>query len=118
MAVRPIAQLRREQQEMLDALREMETEASTATIETSPESGEPTYRLARVTQVVTSDPTYGPHLLVVPQILSGTPPTPSDRDVSAGRAYPTPNRSVSDYSADEYVAVWKIDAVWLAARLG
>ena len=50
---------------MLDTLREMEAEASTATIETPPESGEPTYRLARVTQVVTSDPTYGPHLLVV-----------------------------------------------------
>jgi hypothetical protein len=118
MAVRPIQQLRREQQEMLDALREMEAEASTATVETPAESGEPIYRLARVTQVVTSDPTYGPHVRVVPQILSGTPPAPSDRDVSAGRAYPTPNRSVNDYSVDEYVAVWKIDAVWLAARLG
>lgn len=103
---------------MLDALREIEAEASTATIETPPKSADPTYRLARVTQVVTSDPTYGPHLLAVPQILSGTPPTPADRDVSAGRVYPTPNRSVSDYSVDEYVAVWKIDAVWLAARLG
>jgi len=59
----------------------------------------------RVSSVVTTDPTYGPHLMVVRQVWSGVPPTVSDGDAVAVRCYPTPNHVVGDYSVNDYVRV-------------
>jgi len=59
----------------------------------------------RVDSVVSSDPDYGPHLVVVRQEWSGTPPTVSDSSALSVRCYPTPNRVVGDYSVDDYVRI-------------
>ncbi|MFQ6049197.1 MAG: hypothetical protein ACE5K7_07525, partial [Phycisphaerae bacterium] len=59
----------------------------------------------RVSAVVSSDPQYGPHLMVQPQEFVGSPPSPTDAGSSAVRCYPAPNRTVQDYSVDEYVKI-------------
>lgn len=72
---------------------------------------------ARVAQIVASDATYGPHLLVVRQAWSGTPPVPSDAVEETTRCYPTPNHAVADYVEDEIVRLVVAHSAWLAERL-
>ena len=65
----------------------------------------PTSVLGKITQVVGSDPTYGPHLVVQPQEYTGTPPSASDSIANTIRCYPTPNHVVGDYAVDEFVSI-------------
>ena len=74
--------------------------------------------IGRVTSVVTSDPTYGAHLVVEPQVFTGTPPAASAASQAPVRAYPTPERVVTDYSVDEYVSVVTVRGGLLALKLG
>ncbi len=61
--------------------------------------------LGKITQVVRSDPTYGPHLVVQPQEYTGTPPSASDSIANTIRCYPTPNHVVADYAVNEFVSI-------------
>ena len=72
---------------------------------------------ARVSQVVASDATYGPHLLVVRQGWAGTPPAPSDATADETRCYPTPNHTVTDYEIDEIVRLVVAHSCLMAERL-
>ncbi len=65
----------------------------------------PTSVLGKVTQVVSSDPTYGPHLVVQPQEYTGTPPSAADSIANTLRCYPTPNHVVGNYAVDEFVSI-------------
>lgn len=72
---------------------------------------------ARVSHIVTSDPTYGPHLRVVRQKFTGTPPSPTDATTEATRCYPTPNHTVSDFEVGELVRLIVAHSCLLAERL-
>ncbi len=61
--------------------------------------------LGKITQVVGSDPTYGPHLVIQPQEYTGTPPSASDSIANTVRCYPTSNHVVGDYAVDEFVSI-------------
>ena len=65
----------------------------------------PTSVLGKVTQVVGSDPTFGPHLVVQPQEYTGAPPATADSIANTIRCYPTPNHVVGDYAVNEFVAI-------------
>jgi len=72
----------------------------------------------RVTQVVGSDPTYGPHLVAALQRFSGTPPSPADASGAAAiRCYPTPGRSVGQYAVNEMVRLCAAAGAMLAEKL-
>ena len=74
--------------------------------------------VGKVTSVVTSDPSYGAHLVVASQEFSGTPPSASDAPKPSLRAYPTPNRVVTDYAVNEYVQLAVARGALLALKLG
>ncbi len=74
--------------------------------------------MAKVSSVVTSDPTYGAHLVVDAQEFSGTPRVPSAAAKPSLRAYPTPNRVVTDYAVNEYVQLQTARGALLAVKLG
>ncbi len=85
-----------------------------------PSTAMPTRVLGKITQVVTSDPTYGPHLVVQPQEYTGTPPAVSDSVASTVRCYPTPNNTVSTYAVDEFISMQIIadSHAYVAVKLG
>lgn len=69
-------------------------------------------------RVSSTDPVYGPHLLVVWQVWSGLPPTVSDSEGEPVRCYPTPNLTVNDYGADDYVRIVAARGAMVAELLG
>ena len=80
----------------------------------------PTSVLGKITQVVSSDPTYGPHLVVQPQEYTGTPPTTTDSIANTIRCYPTPNHVVGDYAVNEFVSIQILaqSDAYVAVKLG
>jgi hypothetical protein len=72
----------------------------------------------RVTEVVSSDPQYGAHLVVQPQRFTGVPPVVQDAEAAAVRCYPAPNRAVGDYAVDEYVKVTAARGAFVADKSG
>ncbi len=80
----------------------------------------PTSVLGKITTVVTSDATYGPHLVVQPQEYTGTPPTAADSITSTIRTYPTPNHAVGDYAVNEFVSIQILaqSDAYVAVKLG
>ncbi len=88
--------------------------------EQEPSPAMPTSVLGKVTQVVGSDPTYGPHLVVQPQQYTGTPPAASDSVANTARCYPTPNHVVGDYAVDEFVSIQILaeSDAYVAVKLG
>ena len=72
---------------------------------------------ARVSSIVTSDPTYGDYLMVVIQKWTGTPPAVSDSTAAAIRCYPTPNHTVADYTEDEIVLLLTAHGAMVAGKL-
>ena len=80
----------------------------------------PTSVLGKITQVVGSDPTYGPHVVVQPQEFVGTPPAAADSVANTIRCYPTPNHVVGDYAVDEFVSIQILadSDAYLAVKLG
>ena len=80
----------------------------------------PTSVLGKITQVVGSDPTYGPHLVVQPQEYTGVPPASADSIANTVRCYPTPNHVVADYAVNDFVAIQILaqSDAYVAAKLG
>jgi hypothetical protein len=102
MAARSAEELRRDQMALLEAYRQRlgsSGAGDTASV-TSPGAALP---WGQVTQVVTSDPDYGPHLMVQGQIYTGSPPAPADAPAAPLRCYPAPGKAVGDYSVNDYV---------------
>ena len=64
------------------------------------------------------DPTYGAHLVVQPQVFSGTPPVASAAVKPEVRAYPTPNNVVTDYAVNEFVVLVTARGALLAVKVG
>ena len=87
--------------------------------EEEPSPAMPTSVLGKVTQVVGSDPTYGPHLVVQPQQYTGNPPSAADSIAGTIRCYPTPNHVVGDYAVDEFVSIQIVaeSDAYVAAKL-
>ena len=106
MTIRGRKQLQLDQAEVLAGYRRARSEASDE-LGQMPVSGGSAAAGAwgRVSEVVTSDANYGPHLAVQPQAFSGLPRVASDASVAAVRCYPSPNRVVDDYAVNEYVKI-------------
>ena len=115
MAVRTRDELRRDQQELLEQLRS--SGAPVGSFSGSPPSAGPALRIGQVTEVVTSHATYGPHLVVQPQLFSGRPAVASNSTAPTRRVYPAPNRTVGDYAVDDFVALWIARGAELALEL-
>lgn len=107
--------LRVEQSEVLAAHREARALAVATQFGGARPAGGVAY--GRVTEVVLSDATYGPHLQVVRQVCTGEPPVFSDSDADAVRCYPPPSGSVADYSVDQYVRMVAIPGSMVAEPL-
>ena len=71
----------------------------------------------RVDAVVTSDPDYGAHLLVVRRQWTGTPPTAENSQAASIRCYPLPNHTVDNYSVNEYVRIVAAHGAMIAEAL-
>ena len=106
MPIRSRKQLQLDQAEVLAEYRRARSEAADE-LGQMPVSGGSAAAGAwgRVSEVVTSDANYGPHLAVQPQAFSGLPRVASDAPVAAVRCYPVPDRVVGDYAVDEYVKI-------------
>ncbi len=104
MAIRSREQRQEDAERILDEYRARLSGAAGEDRE-EPSSAMPTSVLGKVTQVVGSDPTYGPHLVVQPQEYIGAPPTTADSIANTVRCYPTPNHVVGDYAVDEFVSM-------------
>lgn len=115
MAVRSPEQLRRDQAELLETYRGGRSEVGQAV--EGEVAAAPPYRIGRITTVVGSDETHGPHLVVKPQSFSDRPPVIADSSGPTRIAYPTPNLSVGNYQVDEYVGLWITKGAELAVKL-
>lgn len=72
---------------------------------------------AKITAVVTTDPQFGPHLMVQPQAVSGLPPTTASAAASVIRCFPSPGKLVADYAVDEFVRLVPASGAVIAERL-
>jgi hypothetical protein len=109
--------LRRDQEGVLASYREEQALRPTVAMLPRPGGAMATGVYGRVSAVVSSDPQYGPHLLVVRQVWSGVPPVVSDGEGDPIRCYPAPNRSVGDYSVDDYVRMMAARGAMVAEML-
>ncbi len=123
MAIRSLGKLKEDQSALLASYRASAVSGPASVgsallqLAGSPE-GRPTLAvIAKVTSLVLFHPDYGSHLVVQIQEFSGAPPAPSDAAIDELRAYPTPNRAVSDYTVNEYVLVLTVRGALLAAKL-
>ncbi len=114
MSIRSRRQLRDDQAALLAEYRARNAESATAS---GAEEIAVVATVAKVASIVTSDPTYGPHLTANLQEFTGTPPSPADASKPILRVYPTPNHVVLDYSVDEYVLLLTARGALLAAKL-
>jgi len=115
--VRPLDVLRRDQAEVLEECRRGQRRGESVAVLPRPGGVVSPVVYGRVTAVVTSDPTYGPHLVVVRQRWTGTPPSCSDMAGVTVRCYPSPNRSVSDDAVDDYLRVVAARGAMIAEAL-
>ena len=115
--IRGLETLRRDQGEILSSWRAESADGGEVALLPRPGGGTAPVVYGRVSSVVTSDGTYGPHLMVVRQQWSGTPPTVSDASTPAVRCYPTPNHTVSDYSVNDYVRIVAAHGAMVAEAL-
>ncbi len=116
--IRGMEKLRRNQAEVMASYKEeVERSVELATLP-RPGSVISVVTFGRVDSVVSTDPDYGPHLLVVRQQWSGTPLTVADSALPAVRCYPSPNHVVGDYTVDEYVRLSTAHGAKVAEKLG
>ncbi len=104
MAIRSREQRQEDAERILDEYRERLSGFADEDRE-EPSLSMPTSVLGKITLVVGSDPTYGPHLVVQPQEYTGTPPSASDSIANTIRCYPTPNHVVGDYAVNDFVSI-------------
>lgn len=117
MSIRNREMLQRDQQVILDDYqRSLIPPESVAQL---PPQGTPTtvQTIARIEQVIGSDPDYGPHLVAKIQSFGGTPRVASDSSAASVICYPTPGSGVGDYAVDEYVELMAVRGAFLAAKL-
>ncbi len=115
--IRSVETLRRDQAEIMSSFREESAARGSVAVLPRPGGSIALAVYGRVASVVTSDPDYGPHLMVVRQTWSGTPPTVSDASGAQVRCYPTPNHTVSDYSVNDYVRIEAAHGAMVAEAL-
>ncbi|MCP4590808.1 MAG: hypothetical protein GY842_08685 [bacterium] len=115
MAVRSPDRLRREQAALIAEYRAEQAREGRAAGPGDMAVG--LLRAGQVTAVVETDETHGPHLVVQPQSFSNLPPDAGAANEPTRIVHPTPNLSVTDYQADEYVAVWITKGAVLAVKL-
>ncbi len=115
--IRSIDELVRDQADILAGYRQESAGRESVAMLPRPGGSTALAVFARVSSVVSVDATYGPHLLVVIQKWSGTPPTISDSSAAAVRCYPTPNHVVADYSVDETVRLSAAHGAMVAEKL-
>jgi len=116
MQVRSLSQLKQVQSELLEQYQQRR--ASAGSDESAGEDlVDRLCHVGRVSQVVSSDPELGPHLLVILQMFAGSPPSPSDATTMTQVYYPTPGRAVADYSVNEYVRLLSVRRACLAGKL-
>ena len=96
---------RRDQAEILTSYRSEQGRPVEVAVLPRPGGATAAVAYGRVSAVVASDPTYGPHLMVVRQVWTGTPPTVADAEGEPIRCYPTPNLAVADYAVGDYVRI-------------
>ncbi len=115
--IRSMETLRRDQAEIISAFRR--ESAARGSVAVLPRPGVPLALAVygRVASLVSSDQTYGPHLMVARQTWSGTPPTVLDAPDAQVRCYPTPNHTVSDYNVDDYVRIVAAHGAMVAEQL-
>ena len=115
--IRSVETLRRDQEEIMSWFREESAKSGSVAFLPRPGGAIALAVYGRVSSVVTSDEDYGPHLVVVRQQWSGIPPTVSDASAATVRCYPTPNRTVNNYSVDEYVRIATAHGAMVAEKL-
>ena len=115
MAIRTREQLDQDQAALLAEYR-----AGLSADSSAPSAGEAeaVALIGKVTSVVTSDPTYGAHLVVQSQAFVGTPPVAAAAAKPTVRVYATPNRAVTDYAVGEFVHLLTCRGAVLAAKMG
>ncbi len=116
MSVRSLDILRREQERLLAQYRARRRTAEQVVQLPTAGPAAVVTSYGRVTSVVSSDPTYGAHLVVAPQQFTGMPPSISDSSAASLRCYAAPNRTVSDYSVNEYVKVLAAKGAFIADK--
>ena len=116
MAIRSRDSLRRDQQQLLAEYRRLRAPRDLVVQLPTPGSTTTVFLYGRVDQVVASDPTYGPHLVVAPQDVSGTPPVFSDSTAATVRCYPAPNHVVGDYTVNEKVKILAVRGAFIADK--
>ncbi len=100
---RSLDQLRRDQDAILAAYRAETSSLAPSETRAASSSTFTGCAYGRVTEVVTSDENLGPHLLVMRQAWTGTPPVPSDAGLAALVAYPLPGHAVTEFQVDQLV---------------
>ncbi len=115
MSVRSLGALREDQAALLSEYRGRDRNGVASS---GAEEIELVAAYAKVTTVVTSDGTYGAHLVVTPQEFAGTPPGAQDASKPTRRAYPTPNRVVADYTVGEFVLLHSARGALVGMKLG
>ena len=76
-----------------------------------------TLRFGRVNSVVSSDPIYGPHLMVFCLHATDTPPQWQPGHESAIRCYLPPGGQIGDYSPDQFVRLLFLESIVVAEPL-
>jgi hypothetical protein len=113
MSVRSLSRLHRDQAALLAEYRlgsDAEEPARTA------ESVAPVTTFGRVTAMVYYDPVHGPHVRVKPYVYAGSPAYPAPTELPDQIARPTPNRTVFNYTLDEFVEIRTVRGARLAVK--
>ncbi len=116
MPVRSREQLRRDQHQLLAEYRRLRRQRESVAQLPTHGAVASVVLYGRVTQVVSSDPTFGAHLVVAPQDVSGTPPVFSDSTAASVRCYPAPNHVVGDYTVNEKIKVLTVRGAFIADK--
>ena len=116
MGIRTREQLHRDQEQLLAEHRRLTRQPRAVAQLPSDGSGVAVTVYGRVDQVVSSDPTYGAHLVVAPQQASGTPPVFSDSTAASVRCYPAPNHVVGDYTVNEMIKILALRGAFIADK--
>lgn len=103
--IRELDALRRDQTSVLEGYRQERVRPESVALLPRPGGVVAPTVYGRVTEVVVSDPTHGPHMRVIRQRWAGLPPVRSDVAGAVVRCYPTPNRTVADYHEGDFVRV-------------
>jgi hypothetical protein len=115
--IRTIRDLQQDQSEIMSQYRQEQSLPDSVAMLPRPGGLTAVSVFGRVSQVVSSDPDYGPHLLIKRQQWTGTPPVVSDSSVPDVRCYPTPNNMVGDYAVDEYVMILIANGAMVAGKM-